>query len=131
MILTSADAQLKLGTLKIGRCQNFSLSIDKEALDTTRLGDLDQAFIPGIRGTSGTFTLFYDPSDPGVVSIINNILGDASTSLSNFTLVYDRNTSRQTTVSIVITQLTAGTEFGSAQTCQVAFRATGRIQGGF
>lgn len=131
MTLASVDAQLQLGSLKIGRCRNFSFSVEKEPLETTRLGDLDQTFIPGIRGSSGAFTLFYDPKDQGVVSIINNILGDAGTSLSNFTLVYDKNTNRKTTVSIVITQLTAGTEFGSAQTCEIAFRVTGRVQGAF
>jgi hypothetical protein len=131
MTLTSVDAQLQLGNLRIGKCRNFSFSIEKEPLDTTRLGDLDRTYIPGIRGSSGVFTLFYDPRDQGVVSIVNNILSDSGTSLSNFTLVYDKNTKRKTTVSIVITQVTAGTEFGSAQTCEVTFRATGRIQGAF
>lgn len=131
MTLTSADAQLRLGNLKIGRCRNFSFSVEKEPLETTRLGDLDKTFIPGIRASSGSFTLFYDPRDQGVVSVINNILGDSGSSLSNFTLVYDKNTNRKTTVSIVITQLTVGTEYGSAQTCEVAFRVTGRTQGSF
>jgi hypothetical protein len=131
MALTSVDALLRQGNLKIGKCRNFNFSVDKDPLNTTRMGDFDRSTITGLRGASGTFTLFYDPSDQGVRAVINNILSDTTAPMSDFNLVFNKKADTKISCSIVILQMSASVDYGSAQVCEVSYRVSGAMSGQF
>ena len=53
------DGQLYLGTTKIGKVQNWSLSASQAVLETTSLEDTDRTLINGVRSMSGSCRVFY------------------------------------------------------------------------
>ena len=58
MILTGADGQLKLGTRSIAKVRNWSLSIQRNAIDVTCLEEFDRSYVPGVRNTTGNATIY-------------------------------------------------------------------------
>jgi hypothetical protein len=126
MILTGATAGLYYGTVKIGKVKNIDLDISREALRTTTLDLFDHTYISGMRDTKAAATLFYDPLDAAVVSIITAIYEDTPTTTTNFQFVWDANTNRQLTSSAVITNLGLSVAFGEAQVCKISLQLSGK-----
>lgn len=130
MILTGATAALFFDTLRIGKCRQISLEVDREALPTTKQGDIDRTFISGLRDTKGSASLFYDPSDPAVDALMTKVFTD-SASLSSLDLVFDTVTDEKFTVQVVLTSAALTTGYGSAQVCEIQFQVSGKPLSGY
>jgi hypothetical protein len=63
------------GTL-IAKVSNWSISTQVDALDTTALTESDRTFVPGIRSTSGSATIFY--YDEAAVPLLGRIIKTAA-----------------------------------------------------
>lgn len=125
MILTGTTAALFFNGTRVGKCRQISLQIDREALPTTRQGDLDLTFIAGLRNTQGSATLFYDPSDLGVDTLLTQVYSD-STTLPGFELVFDSVTDQKVTASGVLTNVSLAASFGAAQVVEIQFQVSGK-----
>jgi len=71
------DGQLYLGTTKIGKVQNWSLSASQAVLETTSLEDTDRTLINGVRSMSGSCRVFYYTGGAGTSdasAFIENII---------------------------------------------------------
>lgn len=125
MILTGTTASLYFGGVKIGKCRNISLSIDREALPTTKQGDTDRTFISGLRSTSGSASLFYDPNDAATASIMTTLYSESS-SLSGIDMVFDSMTGRKVSANMVITRASISASYGAAIVCDIDFQISGK-----
>jgi hypothetical protein len=76
MILTGADGQLKYGSQGIAKVRNWSLSIQRNAIDVTCLEEFDRSYVAGIRNTTGNATIYYDPTQSDDVKLLNSVLQD-------------------------------------------------------
>ena len=72
-VLTGADGFMRVDGRKIGKVRNFSISIQRDATDITSLSEYDRTFIHGLRNTTGSCTLFYDPADQFANKFLNSI----------------------------------------------------------
>lgn len=125
MILTSVHAALWYESLRIGKVRNIDLRIRRAVLDTTRQGDLDETFITGLRNTSGSGTLYYDPEDSAVTTIIDRIYAD-STELDDFRLIFDSEVGREVSGTAIITDTGLSASLGAAQTLEISFQFSGK-----
>lgn len=125
MILTGTTAALYFGGTRIGKCKNISLSIDREALPTTKQGDLDRTFISGLRGTSGSASLFYDPDDSATDAMLTQVYADSST-LSGIEMVFDSATGKKATANAILTRVGISASYGAAQVCDIDFQISGK-----
>ena len=50
MILTGADGQLRHNNNVISKIRNWSMTVSKNAIETTTLGIYDRTYISGLRG---------------------------------------------------------------------------------
>lgn len=125
MIATSANATMYYSGSRVGKVKNIQLQTSREALDTTKLNQFDRSFIAGLRDTSATATLFYDPNDLTTVSLIEKIYED-NTSTAAFELVFDSRTEKSTQASAVVTRISVSASYGSAQVCDIEFRVSGK-----
>lgn len=131
MILTGANGYLKSGTSRIGKCRNINLNISKGALPTTRQGDTDETYIPGLRNTTGSATLFYDPKDVAAVSFLNSILGDSRVASTEAELVMSPSRKKSFSFNLILTEIGLSVAYGEAQVCDISFQVSGRIRGLF
>lgn len=136
-VKTSATALLKFKVSSaasystIAKVRDVKLDINRDALETTGIGQRDRTYAYGIRGTSGSGTLLYDPSDTGTADLMNQILSDTDT-LSGVQLVLDTG-STDGTISgdALITAAGPGVSVGDLVSVPISFTISGKPTGTF
>lgn len=136
-VKTSATALLKFKATTadayatIGKVRDVRLDINRDALETTGIGQGDRTYAYGIRGTSGSGTLLYDPANTGNVNIINRILSDDA-DISGIQLVLD-TASATGTISgdALITAAGPSISVGDLVTVPISFTISGKPTGQF
>ena len=129
-VQTGADGQLKYNNKIIGRCRDWSISINKDALEDTCLGSYDRSYVEWLRGTTGSATVLYDPSDATANAMLNSVLTNGEgESTMEFTL--SRGNSRAFTCSGFITSISPSVSVGAATACSISFQVSGKPTGGF
>jgi len=136
MILTGADGQLKLGTRSIAKVRNWSLSIQRNAIDVTCLEEFDRSYVPGVRNTTGNATIYYDPNQSDDVELLNSILQNRDCSsgpcTEDITFVLNRCGGQgQFRCDCLITEVGPSVSVGEAQSVSVSFQVTGPLDGVF
>lgn len=141
-VKTSASAALKYkatsgGTFAtIGKVRDIKLDVNRDALETTGIGELDRTYAYGIRSTSGSGTLLYDPSstvtDNAMQDIMNRILNDTE-STNSIQLVLDPAQTNGGTVSgdIIITNVGIAVSVGELTSVPISFNISGKPTGDF
>lgn len=125
MILTSTTAALFYEGSRVGKCRQINLDVEREALETTKQGDVDRTFISGLRGTRGSASLFYDPNDTAVTALLTAVYDD-DTTLPGLDMVFDSIASKQVTASVVLTNVSLAASFGAAQVVEIQFQVSGK-----
>ncbi len=115
----------------IAKVRDITLNINRDALETTGIGETDRTYAYGIRGTSGSGTLLYDPSDSGTAAIINQVLAETE-ALSTIQLQLDTGSTAGTiSGSVLITATGASVSVGDLITVPISFTMSGKPTGSF
>jgi hypothetical protein len=64
---------------KVAKVRSISMETQRQTLETTGVGDMDDEFAYGKRTTSGSATLLYKTDDQATVNLINRIFDDGET----------------------------------------------------
>jgi len=72
-VLTGADGQLVYGSDAFAKCRDWSITVTRDAYENTCLGDFDRTYVEGLRGSTGTATLLYDPANKTANTFLNTI----------------------------------------------------------
>jgi hypothetical protein len=136
-VKTSATAQVQFkptlagGYVNVGKIRDIQFQINRDALETTSLGDSDRKYRYGIRGTSGSGTLLYDPTDVAAVDMVSRILSDTE-DLSGVKMILDTASTAGTLEGdALITSVTAGVSVGDLVSMPVSFSISGKPTGQF
>jgi len=137
-VRTGATAQLGFSAAGTGtyttiaKVRGITLNINRDALETTGIGETDRTYAYGIRGTSGSGTLLYDSSDTGTTAIINQVLA-ATETLSTIQLKLDTGATSSGTIagSVLITATGASVSVGDLITVPISFTISGKPTGSF
>ena len=115
----------------IAKVRDITLNINRDALETTGIGETDRTYAYGIRGTSGSGTLLYDPSDSGTAAIINQVLAETE-ALSTIQLKLDTGSTAGTIAGdVLITATGASVSVGDLVTVPISFSISGKPTGSF
>jgi len=139
VILTGADGQLKYGSNGVARVRNWSLSIQRGAIDVTCLATLDREYVAGIRNTTGSATILYDPDATDDIKLLNSILQDrdCSTDECTETVTFVLNKCNYPRGSgtfkceCLLTEVSPSVNVGDATAVNVSFQVTGPLDGEF
>ena len=129
MILTGADGQLKHNGKMIAKVRNWSLTVQRDSIETTTLGKYDREYIVGLRGSTGSASLFYDPADADAVNFLNTIW--AQNNDEQVTFVFDRLNNDEIEGAGFLTSVGATVSVGEAQACDCQFQFSGPVSGTF
>jgi hypothetical protein len=94
-ILNGTHGELRWNGRKIAKVTNASINKNRDTLQTTGIGDMDDTYTYGKRSTGGSATLLYKTDDAATVELMNRILNDDE-STDNLTLVLRTGQSRGT-----------------------------------
>lgn len=121
-VKTSLTAEVRWNNVKIGKIRDISLDIARNPIDTTALGDFDESSVYGVRSTTGSGTLMYDPADATTVSLMNTILDNKTEPNDSLTMIIDNANGKQISGTVLLTSLQAGVSTGEAVSVPVQFK---------
>ena len=130
-VLTGADGQLKYNGKICAKARDWTIAINKDALEDTHLGLYDRTYIEGLRGATGSLTLLYDPGNSDDRALLNSIFNNSNTKQVEF--VFNRNSSgtvQSFTVGGFLTSVSQSVSVGTVQACSCNFQISGDWQSG-
>lgn len=130
-VLTGKNGALRWNGGTIGKVRSWSLSVNKDALETTDLGEYDRTYTAGLRGTTGSADLMYDPGEGGAVELLNSIFGNDSTVSQSVEFVLDSAGGKTFSCSAFLTSVSPSVSVADIQVCSISFQVSGQISGGF
>jgi hypothetical protein len=129
-VSTGINGALFFNGSRVGRCRRLDLNAEKEALRTTKQGDRDQTYRPGLRNTTATAELLYDPSDTVAVALLNHIWGDSTATVA-CTLQWNDNYQRSHACNVLVTRAGVSMAYGEAHVCDIVMQISGKPTGAF
>lgn len=125
-VKTSMTAEVRWNNTKIAKIRDISMDVSRNALDTTALGELDDSAVYGVRSTSGSGTLLYDPDDATTVDLMNTILSNDYVGSDSLTIVLDTANNKTITGTVLLTSTQLGVSTGEVISVPVQFKVTGK-----
>ena len=128
-VLTGADGRLMYGVQPIAKCRDWTISVAKDALETTCLASDDRTYVEGLRGTTGSATLLYDPTESSANDLLNSIFGNDSFDTLRFVL----NKADGSTFECngFLTSVSPSVSTGAVSAVSVNFQVSGKPTGQF
>lgn len=130
-VLTGKNGALRWNGAAVGKVRSWSLTVSKDAFETTDLGSYDRTYVPGLRGATGTAELMYDPSQGQAAALLNSIFSNENKPEGSVSFVLDTAGGKSLTCSAFITSVSPSVNVADIQVCSVAFQASGALTGGF
>lgn len=130
-VLTGKNGALQWNGTTIGKVRSWSLTVNKDALETTSLGVNDRTYVPGFRGSTGTAELMYDPNEAPAVALINSIFNNDASVSQSVAFVLDQTGGKSLSCTAFLTSISPSVSVGDIQACSVSFQVSGPISGGF
>ena len=125
-VITGADGQLNYNGKIVAKCRSWTVNMARDAIEITHLGTYDREYTQGLRGVTGTTSLYYDSSDPGTAQFLASI---QSNSMQELQFQFNKNGGEQWTVTGFVTSIGSTVSVGDASTCDVAFQGSGAPSG--
>ena len=130
MVLTGADGQLKYQGAVVGKVRDWSITVTKDALEDTGIGDYDRTYIQGLRGTTGSATILYDPSNVQASVFLNSVF-DNSEGTQTVDFVFNRLDNKSFKCNGFVTSISPSVSVGSVQAVSISFQVSGKPVGEF
>jgi hypothetical protein len=129
-VQTGADGQLKYNNRTVAKVRDWSVTVQKDAIEDTCLGAYDRTYVEGLRGTSGSATLLYDPEDTVATDLLNSVFDTDGTS-AEVSFVLTTRTNQSLVCNGFLTNISTSVSVGAATACSVSFQVSGKPSGGF
>ena len=137
-VLTGADGQLQYGGRPIAKTRDWTINISVDALETSSLGDYDRNYVRGLRGTTGSMTVLYDPGSDSATDLLDSILLDQDASgnsqLKEVTFVFNKSGapgSGNFEANGFLTSVSQSVSVGAVQACSCNFQINDKVDGEF
>jgi len=130
-VLTGKNGALRWNGATVGKVRSWSLSVNRDALETTSLGTHDRTYTTGMRGSTGSAELMYDPDEAGAVALLNSIFSNDASGAQSVEFILDSAGSKTFSCSAFVTGASPSVTVGDIQTCSISFQVSGQLSGGF
>lgn len=127
-IVTSISASVSWDSKPIAKLRDISIDAQRDALESTALGDEDRHYTYGLRGARGQGTLMYDNTDTNIKALLEDVFSGANTSRS---LALTLSSGKTISGSALITNVGASVSVGEITSCAVQFQFTGSVSAVF
>lgn len=130
-IANGTHGELRYRGVKVAKATNVSFETQRQALETTGIGDLDDEFAYGKRTHSGSCTLLYKTDDQATRDLMNRILNDGE-ALDQLQFVLYKGSSNGTLSGpALFSSLGVASSVGDNTSVSVSFLMSGKPTGGY
>jgi predicted secreted protein len=67
---TGSEGLIKVGTTTVGELRSYTLEQTSDTIEDTSLGDSSRTYKTGLKGFSGSASLFFDEADAGQILMV-------------------------------------------------------------
>jgi hypothetical protein len=92
-VANATHGEVRFQGQKVAKVTSISMETQRQTLETTGIGELDDTFAYGKRTTSGSATLLYKTDDQATVDLMNRIFDDGE-QLDGLVMVIHRGSSK-------------------------------------
>ena len=128
-VLTGANGSLRYRGSLCARVRDWTLTINRDALETTCIGGEDRSYTKGLRGASGSSTILYDPNDQNSRDLLNSILDNKKSDDVEF--IFNNGTNERFHCTAFLTSVNQSVTVGEAQAMSVSFQVSGPVSGAY
>jgi hypothetical protein len=121
----AVHGEVRFRNQKIAKVRNISMETQRQALETTGVGDLDDTFAYGKRTTSGSATLLYKTDDQVTVGLMDRIFDDGETP-DDLQMTIFKGTSRSVSGPVLINSQGIATSVGDSTQVSISFVINGK-----
>ena len=133
-VLTGFEGALYYDNVQVANCRNWSITVNRDALEITALGDGDRVYSPGLRGATGSATVLYDNSISGTaLNFWNKIFAtidcseDKTATPVKFVFNDCKSPKGEFVLDVFITSWSHSVSVGEVQAVTVQFQVTGDV----
>ena len=121
------DGTLAYNGSTVAKVSNWSISTTVETLDVTNLSLADRTFIPGLRSSTGSATIFYHDEAP--VPLLQRIIKTTEVSESDILLIRLGWGANAIESACIITSAELNCAVGEVMQATIQFQFTGVLTG--
>lgn len=125
-IVTGSNGSFRYRGVRIAKCREFSIQVNRDALESSVLGSFDREYVKGMRGATGSATVLYDEEDPGTIDMINSVFQDGEGG-DELEMILNTITGRALAFKAITTQVGTPVRVGDVTACSLSFQVTGPI----
>ena len=129
-VLTGADGRLMYGNQAVAKTRDWSISVSKDALEDTCLASTDRTYVEGLRGTTGSATILYDPGQASANELLNTIFANTGTE-QEVSFVLNKNDGSTFRCNGFLTSVSPSVSVGAVSAVSVNFQVNGKPDGSF
>jgi len=110
---------------KIAKVTSISIDIQRQTLETTGIGDIDDEYAYGKRTTSGSGTLLYKTDDIATKNLINRILEDGE-QLDDLEIILHKGSQKSISGPVLIRSQGVGVNVNDNTSLNIGFVINGK-----
>lgn len=124
-IANSVHGEVRFNGQKVAKVTNATVDVQRQVLDTTGIGEMDDEFTYGKRNTSGSATLLYKTDDQVVRELMSRIFDDDE-ELDSLEIILYRGGSRAVSGPVLIRSLGLSVSVNENTSVNISFVVSGR-----
>ncbi len=128
-VLTGANGKLLYGDQAVAKTRDWSIQVSKDALEDTCLASTDRTYVEGLRGTTGSATVLYDPTQVSANQLLNTIFSNGSDEELSFVL--NKADGSTFTCNGFLTSVSPSVSVGAVSAVSISFQVNGKPDGSF
>lgn len=117
-VFSGKDGSLEFGGEVTTRVRNWTLNSTFDTLEITDLGDTYRSYRPGLKGASGSATLFYHDDDDTLSNILDNCISTGEPAAGAMSLKWG---DKQIEFSAWINQVSITCSTGEVMSANITF----------
>lgn len=130
-VANATHGEVRFRGQKVAKIRSINMETQRQTLETTGIGDLDDTYAYGKRTHAGSGTLLYKTDDQATRDLMNRILNDGETP-DELTMILFRGTPQGTiTGSVLINSQGIANSVDDQVTVNVSFVISGKPTGSF
>ena len=121
------NGEIKISSTAVGEVKSWSLTISRDTIEDTSMGDDSKSFVYGKASASGTIEVHFDDDDSAQGTLRDAVLNGTSVDLDLFTNASATSGTDYYSLTALITSQDVSVEMDSIESRTYNFSATGAV----
>lgn len=128
-VANATHGEVRYNGLKVAKIRSVSMETQRQTLETTGIGDLDDTYAYGKRSHAGSATLLYKTDDAATKNLMNRILNDGENPDGLTMVLYKGSTDGTVSGDVLINSQGIANAVGDQVTVNISFVISGKPSG--